>query len=59
MPPKSVRGGFSRGAKCIPNKYAETNISAKFEAFIRDVNTWLIFYPIFLEYLLGLVTRGL
>ena len=27
----------------IPNKYAETNMSAKFYAFIRDVNIWLIF----------------
>ena len=36
-------GGFSRRVKFIPNKYAETNISAKFNAFTRDVNVWLIF----------------
>ena len=25
------------------NTYAETNISAKFDVIIRDVNVWLIF----------------
>ena len=43
MAPKCVRGGFSCGAKLFPNKYAETNIAAKFDAFVRDVNVWLIF----------------
>ena len=43
MAPKYVRGGSSSGANFFPNKYAETNISAKFDAFIRDVTVWLIF----------------
>ena len=37
-------GGFSRVAEFFPNKYAETNISTKFDPFINDVNVWLIFY---------------
>ena len=41
--PKSVSGGFLRGAIFFLKKYTETNISAKFDAFIRDVNVWLIF----------------
>ena len=43
MTPKNIRGGFSRGAKFFPNEYAETNISAKFDAFIHDVNARHIF----------------
>ena len=40
MAPKCVKGGFPRGAKFIPNKYL-TNISAKIDAFIRDVHKCL------------------
>ena len=43
MAPKCVNDGFSRGATFFPNKYAETNIDAKFDAYIRNVNIWLIF----------------
>ena len=35
--------GFSCGAKYFLSKYSKTNISAKFDAFIRDVNVSLIF----------------
>ena len=46
MAAKCVRGGFSRGVKFFLNKYAETNISGKFGAFIHGVSTiifhWLI-----------------
>ena len=45
MAPKCVRGGFSREAKFFLNKYAETNISAKFDAHIRDVNLLAHFRP--------------
>ena len=38
MAPKCVRGGFLRWANFVPNMYAETNISGKFDAFIRDEN---------------------
>ena len=39
LPTPNMRcGGFSRGAICFPNKYAETNISAKFDAYIRNAN---------------------
>ena len=40
---KCVRGGFLRGANFFPNKCVETNISTKFDAFIRDANVCLIF----------------
>ena len=43
MAPTCDRGGFSRGANYFPDKSAEKNISAKFGAFIRDANVWLIF----------------
>ena len=43
MAPQCIRAGFSCGATKFPNKYAETNISAKFDAFIRDANVCLIF----------------
>ena len=43
MAQKSVGGGFLRGANFFPNKYAEAKNSAKFYAFNRDVNVWLIF----------------
>ena len=46
MAPKCVWRGLSRGANFFPNKYAETNIPAKFDAFIRDVNVCLIFSSI-------------
>ena len=44
IPPKCVRGRFSRRVNFFPNKYAETNISAKFDAFIRNMNVCIIFY---------------
>ena len=43
MAPTYVRDGFSRRTNIYPDKYDETNISAKFDAFIRDVNVWFIF----------------
>ena len=45
MAPTCVRGGFSREAKLLLNKYAKINISAKFDAFISDINDWHIFNP--------------
>ena len=42
MAPKCVIAGFSREAKFFPNKYAEINIAAKFDAFICDVIAWLM-----------------
>ena len=38
MTSSCVRGGFLRGAKFFLNVYPKTNIYAKFDAFIRDVN---------------------
>ena len=43
MAPKYVKGEFLCGANFLPNKYAEANISANSDAFIRNVNIWLIF----------------
>ena len=43
MAPNYVRGGFTCGAKSFSNKYARTNFSAKFDAFIRDINVCRIF----------------
>ena len=42
MVPKYVRDRISRGMKLFPIKYVETNISAKFDVFICNVNVQFI-----------------